>query len=129
VITTDSPSDMVWDSLLRAVGANDAEVGGTFSWGNGRDQDEKHGVSPGCGGGSLSQAVDLNGIGLHPEGTIQAFAKGGVFGEFPGVWIECIAMHGGMVEGGRLGNTGWQSLHGAGKTDEGSSVCVFVWGQ
>ncbi len=81
-ITTDSPSDAVWDNLLWAVGTNNVEVGGTFSWGNGRDWDEKDGVSPGCGGGSLSQVVDLNGIGLHPEGT--AFAKGGVFGRFGG---------------------------------------------
>jgi len=103
VITTDGPSDAVWDSLLGAVGTNDAEVSGTFSWGNGGDRDEKHGVSPGCGGGSLSQAVDLNGVGLHPEGTIRAFAKGGVFGEFPSVWIECVAMHGSMVEGGLSG--------------------------
>jgi len=44
--------------------------------------------------------VDLSGVGLCPEETVQAFAKGRVFGEFPCVWIEGVAMQGSMVECG-----------------------------
>jgi len=82
------------------VCTNNAEVGSAFSRGIGGYRDEKHGVGPGRSGGSLGQSVDLSGVGLCPEVTIRAFAKDRVFGKFPCVGIEGVAMQGGLVECG-----------------------------
>jgi len=59
---------------------------------NGRDRDEDHGVGTRDGVHTLCKAVNLSGICMLPQWTIEAFAEFGIFGEFTGIRVEGIAM-------------------------------------
>ncbi len=73
MVATNGPTNAMWDSLFRLMGANDVEVCGMAALGYGQDWDEEHGTSPGYCSHSLCQVVDLASVCLCHTGPSKLF--------------------------------------------------------
>jgi len=78
--------------FFRSMGADNAEISGMLSWGNGSDGDEKHGVCSRNGIGTLGKLMDFSCVGMLPEAAIGAVAKFLVFGKLASVGVKGIAV-------------------------------------
>ncbi len=105
MVTTNSPPDMMQDSLFGAMSTDNVQVGGTVPMGNGRGRDEEHSVGPWDGGHALCQVVDLGGIGLLPQSTIRTFAEFGILSQLACVGVGGIVMACSVHRAGHWGCT------------------------
>jgi len=99
LVTTNGPPDMMRHRFFRSMGAYNAEISGTLSWGNGSHRDEEHSVSPGNSIGTLGKSVDFGCIGMLPEAAIGAVAKFLLFGKLASIGIKGVAVQSSMGYG------------------------------
>jgi len=91
-VTTNGPPDAMRHGFFRSMGAYNAEVSGSLSWGDGGHRDEKYSVGPGNSRSALGKSVDFGGVGMLPEDAVRAVAKFLIFGELASIGIKGIAM-------------------------------------
>lgn len=82
----------MWVVLFGTVSSNDAEICNFAVVWHLFMRDGKHGVSPFNVAMALGKSADFIGIRGLPQRSFTATTEFGVFGEFSGVRVECVAV-------------------------------------
>jgi hypothetical protein len=95
-VAAGSPSDAAGAGFFRAIGADDANEGWLFVFGNLIPMNEPESVGAGWHGRiwakALEHVADFLGVGDFPEMAVAAFTEGGILGNATGVGIHGCAM-------------------------------------
>ena len=109
-VPSDSKADAMGVGFFGAVGGDDTKVRWLDVFWYFGNRNEEHGV--GAGGHvfsvALGEAADLVGAGGDPGGALTAIAEFGVLGDLACVWVEGVAVKGGVLkEGEQVGGEGF----------------------